>query len=336
MSRLINDAPFDIPFEEPENDESIVWRYSKNPIIRRHPVQGIARIFNSAVTTFDNRFVGVFRAEDESTLPHLRVGWSDDGIAWTIDSEPIRFVDSEGRQWMPGYAYDPRVVAIDNTYYLIWCTEFHGPTIGLAKTDDFKTFIRLENAFLPFNRNGVLFPRTINGVYKMLSRPSDSGHTAFGDIFISESPDLVHWGRHRHVMSKGGTGWWQNLKIGSGPAPIETDEGWLLFYHGVTQTCNGFVYSMGAALLDIDEPSVVLKRTNNFLLTPEMPYEETGFVPNVVFPCAALSDAKTGRIAIYYGSADTYVSLAFTTIEKVMAALDESDGRIDYDADLGR
>ena len=92
-------------------------------------------------------------------------------------------------------------------------------------------------------------------------------------------------------MSRGGSGWWQNVKIGAGPIPIETTAGWLLFYHGVTGTCNGFVFSFGAALLDLDCPSRVLYRTRDYLLTPERPYETTGFVPNVAFPCASLQDA---------------------------------------------
>ena len=111
--------------------------------------------------------------------------------------------------------------------------------------------------------------------------------------------------------------WWENLKIGGGAAPIETDKGWLMFYHGVVNTCNGYVYSIGAAILDINEPSKVLHRCENYLLTPEEWYEERGFVPNVCFPCAALTDAATGRIAIYYGCADSYVGVAFTTVQTV-------------------
>ena len=119
---------------------------------------------------------------------------------------------------MPPYAYDPRLVKVEDTYYIIWCQDFYGASIGLARTKDFKTFVRVENPFLPFNRNAVLFPRKLHGNFMMLSRPSDSGHTPFGDIFLSESPDLVYWGKHRHVMGKGEE-WWQVLKIGGGAAP---------------------------------------------------------------------------------------------------------------------
>jgi beta-1,4-mannooligosaccharide/beta-1,4-mannosyl-N-acetylglucosamine phosphorylase len=195
----------------------------------------------------------------------------------------------------------------------------HGASIGLGRTKDFRTFTRMPNPMMPYNRNGVLFPRKVGGKYLLLSRPSDSGHTPFGNIYISESPDLVHWGHHRFVMGNGGPGWWQGTKVGAGPIPIETSEGWLLLYHGVSFTCNGFVYSFGAAILDINDPSRVLFRTRDYLLTPEKPYETTGFVPNVAFPCATLSDAPTGRIAIYYGAADTYTAVAFAQVDELIA-----------------
>lgn len=185
-------------------------------------------------------------------------------------------------------------------------------------TDDFETFTRLEHPLMPFNRNGVLFPRKVDGHYLLLSRPSDSGHTPFGDIVLSHSPDLTFWGKHRLVMRSGGPGWWQGVKIGAGPVPIETDRGWLLIYHGVSGPCNGFVYSMGAALLDLERPEKVLARTRDYLLTPARDYETVGFVPNVAFPCATLQDAATGRIAIYYGAADTYTAIAFTQLDLLL------------------
>jgi beta-1,4-mannooligosaccharide/beta-1,4-mannosyl-N-acetylglucosamine phosphorylase len=152
------------------------------------------------------------------------------------------------------------------------------------------------------------------------SRPSDSGHTPFGDIFYSESPDLVHWGRHRHVM--GTQPWtWQSTKIGAGPTPIETADGWLVFYHGVLTSCNGFVYSMGAALLDLDEPWKVVARSRDYLMSPQLPYEQVGDVQNVVFPCAALVDAATDRLTIYYGAADTVTCLAHGHLSEVIAAI---------------
>lgn len=308
-----------MPWEDKPGDcQGVVWRYSGNPIIERNPAKNCARVYNSAVIPHGNGFAGVFRADHTDGKAMLHFGRSSDAIHWEIEDEPIRWSDEEGKPYDPNYAYDPRLVEIDGVYYITWCTDFGGAALGLGMTRDFKKFTRLENPFPPFNRNGVLFPRKINGKYMLLSRPSDSGHTPFGDIFVSESADLKYWGRHRRVMSRGGSGWWQSTKIGAGPVPIETDEGWLLFYHGVTTTCSGYVYSMGAAILDRDNPSIVRYRCRDYLLTPEKLYETSGFVPNVVFPCATLHDAETGRIAIYYGAADTYVSLAFAQADEVL------------------
>ena len=322
--------------EKPQGHiNSPLWRYAENPIIGRNPLPGVARIFNSAVMAYEDRFVGVFRGEQTNGTPHIYLGWSRDGVHWDFEKDKIPFVDEEGNPFIPIYAYDPRLVKVEDTYYIIWCQDFYGAAIGIARTKDFKRFVRIENPFLPYNRNAVLFPRKINGNFVLMSRPSDSGHTPFGDIFISESPDMVYWGRHRHVMSRGNT-WWEGLKIGGGAAPIETSEGWLLFYHGVTQTCNGYVYSIGGAILDTDNPSIVKYRCQNYLLTPEEWFEERGFVDNVTFPCATLHDPKSGRIAVYYGAADSYVGLAFGYLDEIIDYIKENSKVTDTDMEIGR
>ena len=123
---------------------------------------------------------------------------------------------------------------------------------------------------------------------------------------------------------KGDASAWQSTKIGAGPVPIETDEGWLLIYHGVLTTCNGYVYRMGCALLDIDEPWKVKYRSKDYIMAPIITYECMGDVPNVVFPCATLADADTGRIAIYYGCADSVTGLAFTTVDELISYMKEN------------
>ena len=326
-----------MPWQEPEKPcvDAPIWRYTDNPVVGRNPLKGVSRIFNSAVVPFEDGFIGVFRGEQVNGVPYIYLGRSGDGVHWNFDEEKIRFVDENGQAFMPRYAYDPRLVKVDDTYYVMWCQDFYGAAIGMARTRDFKRFERLENPFLPFNRNAVLFPRKVNGRFLMLSRPSDSGHTPFGDIFLSESPDMVYWGRHRHVMGKSSE-WWESVKIGGGAALIETSEGWLMFYHGVTGTCNGYVYSIGGVILDIDNPSVVRYRCKNFLLTPQEWYEERGFVPNVTFPCATIHDGATGRIAIYYGAADTYVGLAFTEADRIVSYIKENSVVREPDTEIGK
>lgn len=321
MSKIIGNSLPNIPWQDkPAGCTDPVWRYTNNPIIQRHAIPSSNSIFNSAVVPFEGKFAGVFRCDSRSVSMDIFAGFSDDGINWNINHEPIKFVGEDDEILKREYRYDPRVCFIEDRYYITWCNGYHGPTIGIAYTFDFKTFHQLENAFLPYNRNGVLFPRKINGLYSMVSRPSDTGHTPFGDIFFSQSPDLTFWGKHRFVMAPvpGDTSAWQCTKVGPGPTPIETDEGWLLIYHGVIRTCNGLVYRMGCALLDIDQPWKVKYRTKYYILGPEEIYELTGDVPNVTFPCAALTDADTGRITIYYGCADTVTGMAFTTVDELL------------------
>jgi beta-1,4-mannooligosaccharide/beta-1,4-mannosyl-N-acetylglucosamine phosphorylase len=322
MSKLtIHCEPLpNIPWEDkPAGCRDVLWRYSGNPVVPARAIAASTYIHNSAVIPYEGAFAGVFRIDNRSRRMELHVGRSQDGIHWTLEEERLRFGGADPEIGRFVYGYDPRLAKIEGRYYVMWCNGYHGPTIGLGWTEDFKTFHQLENAFLPFNRNGVLFPRKINGLHVLLSRPSDSGHTPFGEIYLSQSRDLEFWGRHRWVMSpiKEENGW-QSTKIGAGPVPIETSEGWLLIYHGVNTTCNGFIYSAGAALLDLEEPWKVLARTDPYILTPETPYESVGNVPNVCFPCATLIDGATGRLALYYGCADTVVGLAFGTVQEIV------------------
>lgn len=326
MSKIIGSELKNLPWEDKPAGYSLpVWRFSGNPIIGRCAIKRSNSVFNSAVVPYKDGFAGVFRCDSRSVSMDIFPGFSADGFHWDIRDEPVHFEGDE-EITRREYRYDPRVCQLDGKYYLTWCNGYHGPTIGLGWTEDFAHFHQLENAVLPYNRNGVLFPRKIGGMYMLLTRPSDTGHTPFGDIFVSQSPDLKFWGCHRHVMSTvpGDTSAWQCTKIGAGPIPIETDEGWLLIYHGVITTCNGYVYRMGCALLDLEQPWKVLYRTRDYILAPWESYECMGDVPNVVFPCAALTDAATGRIAIYYGCADTVTGLAFTTVDELMSYMKEN------------
>ena len=318
MKNKIIGPKMNIPWEDrPANCPTPIWRYSKNPIIKRNPVKNVARIFNSAVLPYEGGYIGVFRGDTFTTIPSLFLGRSKDGINFEFDEKPIDILDKNGKIMKFDYCYDPRLIEIEGTYYVSFCTHMFGPTVAVVKTHDFKKFEFVSIPVLPCNRNGVFFPRRINGDYLLLSRPSDLGHTPFGDIFLSRSKDMIDWGRHAHIMSPGYE-WWCGTKVGAGCNPIETNLGWLCFVHGTTNTCNGFVYSIGAIILDRDDPSKVLYRCSPFLLTPEEDYETNGFVPNVCFPTCALADSETGRIAIYAGAADTYVELLFTDIDTVL------------------
>jgi len=311
----------DIPWQErPKNSTDVLWRYTENPIINRDEIPSSNSIFNSAVVPFGDGFACVFRCDNKAVQMNIFAGFSDDGINWNINHDPIDFRSGNIEEIHVDYKYDPRVTFIEDRYWITWCEGHNGPTIGVGYTFDFKEFFQNENAFLPFNRNGVLFPEKINGKYAMMSRPSDNGHTPFGDIYLSYSPDMKFWGEHRHMMSPTSfkDSAWQCTKVGAGSVPFLTDDGWLMFYHGVINTCNGFRYAMGSAILEKNNPSIVKYRTQSYLLTPSVIYEQVGDVPNVVFPCATLQDIEKDKVAIYYGAADTVVAIAFGRISEVI------------------
>lgn len=288
-------------------NETVFQRYAGNPIITAKAVPRANSIHNSAVVRFGKSYAGIFRVDGQDLHNRLHAGASRDGIHWQIRPRPVKMVSRDPDVTVADHSYDPRVTKLGGTYYLTWCNSGpQGPCIGLAATKDFKTFRQMENPLPSANRNGVLFPRKIRGKYAMLHRPSDRGHTPFGDIFYATSPDLIHWGAHRFVF--GPRGGWQGTKVGPGPVPIETADGWLLIYHGVWTSCNGYLYYAGGALLDLDKPWKVRYRTKDYLLAPTEPYERMGDVPNVVFPSSAVLIGDTLRL--YYGCADTCISLA--------------------------
>lgn len=289
-------------------NETVLKRYKGNPIITAEAVPRANSIHNSAIVPFEGGYAGIFRVDEIDFNFTMHVGFSKDGIKWDIDPDILKVDSPDAYLEITDRTYDPRLTRIDDTYYFTWCLDSpHGPVIGMATTKDFKKFEQKENLTLPANRNCVIFPRKIDGKFAMLSRPSDRGHTPFGDMFYSTSPDLTHWGCHRFVFGTTRSSW-QSTKIGPGPAPIETEEGWLLIYHGVWTSCNGYLYYTGGALLDLNEPWKVLHRTKDYLLAPTEQYERVGDVPNVVFASSAI--VKDGNIRIYYGCADTCISVA--------------------------
>lgn len=225
MNILINAQSLpNIPWEEPgkvNRERSPLWRYSGNPVIPRNLTTHSNSIFNSAVVPFKDGFAGVFRCDDTSRHMDIHAGKSEDGINWTIEDKPIEFIKTHADLPDSEYKYDPRVVYVEDRFYIIWCNGYHGPCIGMGYTQDFKEFYQMESATMPYNRNGVLFPRKIGGNYAMFTRPSDTGHTPFGDIVYSESQDLVFWGKHRHVMSpdRSSKSAWQSTKSAPGRPP---------------------------------------------------------------------------------------------------------------------
>ncbi|MBN2874572.1 MAG: glycoside hydrolase family 130 protein [Spirochaetales bacterium] len=310
-------------------------RHPDNPILHPGNVPFDARlVFNPGVAVFQGRYLMVFRYErgdfDGHLLERTALGRavSADGVHWKVDGELSIPLDiSDLRR-----VYDPRLTVLDSRLYLSFAADTdHGIRAGLAVSDDGLSFEVLDLS-LPDNRNQVLFPERIGGYYWRLERPfpvyGRGGGERF-DIWMSRSPDLVHWGASRLVLGVEDVPW-ANAKIGPGAPPIRTDRGWLVLFHAVdidpARGKNGWEkrwtkrYTAGAALLDAEQPWLVRGVCPEPVLVPDAPYEtRDGFRLNVVFPGAAIASVD-GLLRMYYGAADTVVCLAEARLDDVLAA----------------
>ncbi|MCL6518980.1 MAG: glycoside hydrolase family 130 protein [Armatimonadetes bacterium] len=294
----------------------IIRRYSNNPIITPAMIPGANAVFNSAVHKFGDRYVAVLRVENRQGYQTMRLAWSDDGIHFDIEPEPILMPTEEPFLTYEEAIYDPRITKIDDTYYICYAAENrYGCQVSVSKTKDFRTFEKVAIASEPTNRNMVLFPEKINGLYVRLDRPFQPGGQ--GHIWISYSPDLVYWGRSQCIMESRRFAWDQG-KIGPGAPPIKTNEGWLVIYHGTAPRCNGLIYRVGLALLDLEDPSKVIARGKEYLMAPTELYERVGDVPNVVFVTSAVPDYEKDEVRLYYGAADTVFCMAVAKIRDLI------------------
>jgi predicted GH43/DUF377 family glycosyl hydrolase len=295
----------------------VVERYAGNPILTPEMIPGANAVFNSSVVPFGKGYVGVFRVERREGFQSLRVGWSDDGITgWRFDPEEVLVPTEEPFTRYEEARYDPRITRIGDDYFVCHASESrYGCQVSVAKTRDFRRFEKIAVCSEPTNRNMVLFPERIGGLYVRLDRPFESGTR--GNIWISYSPDLVFWGRSECLMESRAWAWDQG-KIGPGAPPIKTREGWLVIYHGCTPRINGTMYKAGVALLDLEDPRKVIARGKQYIMAPREMYERVGDVPNVCFPTAVIAYPERDECRIYYGGADTVFCMATAKISELI------------------
>lgn len=312
------------PFN-PNRSKHLVQRYEGNPILQGNDFPGdIWWVFNSGVIKVDNRYIMVSRVEDSSLNLYMWVSESSDGIHFTPRPEPVKMPEGDPEfDRYAGWTYwDPRITKLEDTYYIVVAAHsHHGCRLGLFRTYEFERFEWMGCISEPDNRNGVLFPKKIGGMYARLDRPNLPANGA-GDIWISYSPDLIHWGRSEFVIGRDALKWsW--TKIGPGVVPIETDEGWLTIFHAVRTQCNGhYNYMLGVMLLDLQDPRRVIALSDRQLLSPMKEYELTGNAPSVVFTNGAIVE-DDGSIKLYYGAADSVTCLGFTSVSELLAACKE-------------
>ncbi len=247
-----------------------------------------------------------------TSISHLRVARSRDGIHFAVDERPAL---GAGDAYESFGIEDPRITQIGEVYYICYvAVSPRGVTTVLASTGDFRTFERHGVVFCPENKDVVLFPEAVEGRYYALHRPhSPLFHR--NDMWIAESPDLLCWGRHRHLMGLR-NGFWDETRLGASAAPFRIDDGWLEVYHGADRDNR---YCLGAVLLDAREPWNVLARSTEPIFTPETEYERAGFFGGVVFTCGLLFEENL--LKIYYGAADTTICYAEMPLADVLSSL---------------
>lgn len=295
-------------------------RSQRNPIVTAADVPYPCHaVFNPGACKFGNQYLLLLRVEDRRGVSHLTLARSGDGERFTVDARPWiePSTDPAFELYERFGVEDPRITKIDDTYYITYTAYGpHGPRGGLGWTKDFISFTRGGFPTEIDNKDLVLFPKQIAGRYAMLDRPG--GYMGQGaSIWMQLSPDLRHWGDARVVLSP--TPVWGMYKIGAGPPPIETERGWLVLYHGVRVTEGGKIYRAGLALLDLEDPTMVIARDAGHVFAPEAPYERQGDVPNVVFPTGLILEAD-GTVLMYYGAADTRVAMARASLDDLVTA----------------
>ncbi|RLF37929.1 MAG: glycosidase [Thermoplasmata archaeon] len=302
---------------DPKPCKEILRRYEGNPIITPKDFPGAHAIYNCGAVKFEGQYLLLLSITDCNSDARMHVATSDDGINFDIRKEPLieTSTDPEFKEY-DGWTIDPRITKIGDTYYIVYpAYSVHGVVGMLGKTLDFKTFERIDIISLPDNRCPVLFPEKINGEYVRLDRPTTIHRN--GEIWISYSPDLIHWGHHRLLLEPGSRpDDWNSVKVGPCGPPIKTDKGWLMIYHGVHPTG----YSLSCALLDLRDPSTVIGKMPGYMLTAEEPYEMVGRVRNVVFSTGAILEEETGELKLYYGAADTCIGLATAPLDELVEA----------------
>jgi predicted GH43/DUF377 family glycosyl hydrolase len=306
----------------PQHFATLFQRHDDNPILTAADWPYPAHtVFNAGACQVGEETILLVRVEDRRGHSHLTVARSKDGITdWRIDAKPS-FAPSPDQ--FPEEAWgveDPRLTWVeDRGEWLIAYTAFShsGPLVSLASTKDFISFKRLGPVMPPDDKDAAVFPRRFGGRYAMLHRPISAGSSG-AHIWLSFSPDLKHWGDHHVLMRARKGAWWDANKIGLSPPPLETPEGWLMLYHGVRHTPGGCLYRLGLALLDLENPSRVLRRSDEWIFAPEESYERQGDVNGVVFPCGWVLDKESGQIRIYYGGADSCIALATAQLDELL------------------
>lgn len=285
--------------------QPVVQRYAHNPILTRDDVPyPVATVHNAGAVKYHGQYILLFRSHLRNGRSVIGKAVSRDGLSFQVDEKPFLEPATEGEfsEYEEYGVEDVRINPVEGTYYLTYSGySRHGVRIMLSRTDDFVSVERIGFISQADMRNVVLFPEKFDEQYVRLDRPHT--HITPWSIWISYSPDLIHWGKSKRLI-KPVHYHWDEMKVGPGAPPIRTDEGWLNIFHGVYSTMSGSVYRLGVALHDLQDPARILGVADDWILQPEDPWEVSGYVPNVVFTCGVVPE-EDGLLRLYWGGADS-------------------------------
>jgi predicted GH43/DUF377 family glycosyl hydrolase len=295
--------------------QDVIHRWRENPVINFENLPFRCHdMYNAGCIKIDGEYILLITIEKLDGRPAIYFARSEDGLYFNIERNPFitSSPDEDFKEYEEMGVLDARITPIDGEYYIIYLAMGrHGIVLSIGKTKDFKTFERMGIISQPDNKAGALFPRKLNGKFAMLERPNT------GDgIWIAYSNDLLTWGEREAVLSPRG-GFWDQGRIGCAVPPIETEAGWLLFYYGVKKTSGGTLTRIGAAILDKDNPTKIINRSNIPILSPRELYERIGDLNNVIFSTGAILE-ESGEIKLYYGAADNCICLGTTTLSEIV------------------
>jgi predicted GH43/DUF377 family glycosyl hydrolase len=311
------------------DDVQLLRRSDANPILTAADLPYPANtVFNPGAARVGADTVLLLRIEDLRGISQLHVARSADGVSgWRFDPEPLLRSDVDRYPEEIWGCEDPRLTWLaEREEWAIAYTAYsrRGPLVSLAMTRDFRSVRRLGPVMPPEDKDAALFPRRFDGRWAMIHRPSPLRGGAH--MWISFSPDLRHWGDHTLLLEARDGAWWDAGKIGLGPPPLETPEGWLLMYHGVHATAAGPIYRAGLALLDLENPRLLIGRTDEWIFGPSAPYEVHGDVGRVVFPCGWVLEPSGNVVSVYYGAGDSVVGLATVRLDDLLACVRAAPG----------
>ncbi len=305
------------------NVPELFERSPANPILQAGNMPFPCKaVCNPAACLVGGETVLLLRVVDNEDCSHLLVARSQDGIGgWRMQDPPL-LSPGQGDAWYEALGCeDARItyLADEGVYVITYVgSSKQGVGVCLATTKDFKSVSRLGMVIHPYNKDAALFPRKVGGRYLLLHRPTAG---PLENIWLSESEDLRHWGNPVCVLQEDQQPGWDSGKVGTGPTPIETPEGWLLIFHGVQLEQTGWLYRVGLALLDLDDPTRIIAKSPNWVFGPTAPYEMRGEKPGIVFPTGAV--VQDGTLRLYYGAADTSVAVASARMDDLLRALQD-------------